>query len=148
MALAYRGVILSENAIQSAVGTGTDPNANWVPGYGVHIDPIANYISKYRNVSVKHNWNVTDMLKEVTNGNPVMIWEYNRYSQPYGSFTFSNGVTGYTGMHSEIVRGYIGDINNPTHILTNDPWRGRLTYDIATFNSVWSYLNNTALVVY
>ncbi|MCA9397285.1 Ig-like domain-containing protein [candidate division WWE3 bacterium] len=148
MALAYRGVILSEDAIQSAVGIGDNPNSNWVPGYGTHVDTIANFVSQYRKTTKHNDWNVPDMLREVEKGNPVIIWEYNRYSQPYGSFTLPSGIIGYKGMHSEVVRGYIGNIDNPSHILTNDPWRGQLTYDINTFKSVWSYLNNTALVIY
>jgi uncharacterized protein YvpB len=148
MALAYRGVNLSEDSIQAALGTGENPNSNWVPGYGVHIDPVANYASQFRNVSVKTGWNLSDMLNEVQQGNPVVLWWYNRYSQPSGSFTLHGQYTGYRGMHSEVVRGFIGDPSNPTHILTNDPWRGQLTYTRATFESTWKYLNNTALIVY
>lgn len=148
MALAYRGVTLTEANIKNGLGIGNNPNNDWVPGYGVHVGPVSQFVGQYRSVAVKTNWNVSDMLREVQNGNPVIIWEYNRYSQPYGAFTLSSGVTGYNGMHSEVVRGYIGDINNPSHVLTNDPWRGQLTYDINTFNSVWSYLNNTALIIY
>lgn len=148
MALAYRGVYLSENTIQDGVGLSDNPNTGWVDGYGTHIGPAAGFIDNYRSVGVKQGWNVTDMLKEVQNGNPVIIWEYNRYSQPPGAFTLASGATGYMGMHSEVIRGYIGEIDNPTHILTNDPWRGQLTYTIDAFENIWGYMNNIALVVY
>lgn len=148
MALAYRGVYLAERTIKDGVGYSGDPNQGWVDGYGVHSGPVSAYMSNHRSVAVKQGWNITDMLKEVHKGNPVIIWEYNRYSQPYGAFALPSGATGYMGMHSEVIRGYIGDIENPTHILTNDPWRGQLTYTIDTFKSIWGYMNNTALVVY
>lgn len=148
MVLAYRGVHLSEDAMQDGMGYSDNPNNGWVDGYGVHIGPVAGFVDNYRSVAVKQGWNVTDMLKEVQKGNPVITWEYNRYSQPYGSFTLPSGATGYMGMHSEVIRGFIGEIDNPTHILTNDPWRGQLTYTIDTFKNIWGYMNNTALVVY
>lgn len=148
MALAYRGVYVSEGQIKSAIGTGGDPNVNWVAGYGVHWGPAASYIGNYRNVSVKSGWNVAALAQEVEKGNPVIVWWYNRYSQPAGSFTLDSGATGYTGMHSEVVRGFIGDSSNPTSLMTNDPWRGQLTYSQSSFVSTWGYLGYTAIVVY
>jgi uncharacterized protein YvpB len=148
MALAYRGVYVSENQIRSAIGTGGDPNVNWVSGYGVHWGPIANYIGNYRRVSVKSGWNTAALAKEVENGNPVIVWWYNRYSQPPGAYTLDSGATGYMGMHSEVVRGFIGSSSNPTSLMTNDPWRGRLTYSRGLFDSTWAYMGYIAVVVY
>jgi uncharacterized protein YvpB len=148
MALAYRGVHVSESQIKSAIGVGGDPNSNWVSGYGVHWGPIANYIGRYRSVSVKTGWNTAALAREVEKGNPVIVWWYNRYSQPPGAFTLDSGATGYKGMHSEVVRGFTGDSSNPTVLYTNDPWRGRLTYSRSLFDSTWGYLGYAAVVVY
>ncbi len=148
MALAYRGIYVSEYDVKTGVGIGEDPNQNWVPGYGVHWGPISNYISQYRNVAVKSGWNVAELAQEVEKGNPVIIWWYNRYSQPYGSYTLPSGVTAYMGMHSEVVRGFVGSSSDPTALLTNDPWRGNLTYPTSLFISTWSYLGYKAVVVY
>lgn len=148
MVLGYRGTNVSEADILSSMGTGNNPNQNWVDGYGVHIEPIANYIRQYRSVAEKKNWSTTALTAEIHQGNPVILWVYNRYSQPAGPFQLESGVTGYMGMHSEVVRGYIGPVNNPTHILTHDPWRGQLTYTRAQFETIWRYMSNTALVVY
>lgn len=147
MALAYRGVNLSENSIKAAVGEGGDPNINWVRSYGVHWDPIYNFISKYRSVSLKTNWNVTDLLKEVQAGNPVITWGYNQLGSS-GSFVLNSGAAGYHGMHSLVVKGFAGNVENPTSIIVNDPWRGPRTISISSFKSLWAYLGNTALVVY
>jgi uncharacterized protein YvpB len=147
MALAYYGIYRSESQIKASIGTGLDPNANWVAGYGVHSVPIASYISNYRSVDRRSGMTLKDLTTAVDNGDPVIAWVYNRHSTPYGSFTLEGGYTGYKGMHSEVVRGYIGDPNNPTHILVNDPWRGRLTYSASGWLSIWSYLGYTGVIV-
>lgn len=148
MALVYRGIYLSEAQIKSGIGTSTNPNSGWVGGYGVHAGPAGNYIGKYRKYSIKRGWNVAELAKEVEKGNPVILWWYNRYSQPAGAFTLPSGATGYKGMHSEVVYGFMGDSNNPSYLYTRDPWRGTLTYSKSGFISTWAYLNYTAIVVY
>lgn len=148
MALAYRGVYVSESQIKSGVGVGQNPNADFVPGYGVHAGPIASYMGRYRNVSLKSGWDVTSLAREVEAGNPVIVWWYNRYSRPSGAFSLPGGYTGYNGMHSEVVYGFSGNTSSPNYFYTNDPWRGRLTYSNAGFRSTWAYMNYTAIVVY
>lgn len=148
MALAYRGVYVFEATIKSGLGIGTDPNVDWVPNYGVHWGPVSSYIGQYRNVAVKSGWNVAELAKEVEKGNPVILFWYNRYSQPKGSYTLPSGATAWMGMHSEVVRGFVGDSSNPTALLVNDPWRGQLTYSTSLFISTWSYIGYRAVVVY
>lgn len=147
MVLAYKGIKLSENSIKAAVGEGGDPNVNWVEGYGVHWGPIYNFISNYRTASLKRNWNVLDLVKEVQKGNSVIIWGHNQLGSS-GAFKLDSGATGYHGMHSVVVKGFVGNVENPTSIIINDPWRGPRTISVASFKSLWAYLNNTALVVY
>lgn len=147
MALAYKGTNFSEGSIKTAVGEGGDPNTHWVQGYGVHWGPISSFISSYRTVSLKRNWNISDLVKEVEKGNPVIIWGYNQLSSS-GVFTLKSGATGYNGMHSLVVKGFVGNVENPTSIIVNDPWRGPRTISVSSFKSLWSYIGNTALVVY
>lgn len=147
MALAYRGTTLSENSIKAAVGVGGDPNVDWVQGYGVHWGPIYDFISKYRSVELKRNWNVVDLVKEVQRGNPVIIWGHNQLSSS-GRVELESGATGYNGMHSLVVKGFVGNVENPTSIIVNDPWRGPRTMSVSSFKSLWAYIGNTALVVY
>lgn len=149
MALAYRGINVNQEQVRSALGVGQNPNADWVSGYGTHTAPIAAYLqSKGVNFAVKTGWNVPALAREVERGNPVILWWYNRYSTPQGTKTLAGGYTGYNGMHSEVVRGFVGSADNPSYLLTNDPWRGQLTYSQSLFKSTWSYLNYTAIVVY
>jgi uncharacterized protein YvpB len=147
MVLASKGTKLSEAAIKAVVGEGGDPNVNWVEGYGVHWGPINNFISKYRTVALKRNWNVIDLVKEVQSGNPVIIWGYNQLGSS-GAFKLDSGATAYHGMHSLVVKGFVGNVENPTSIIVNDPWRGPRTISVSSFKSLWSYIGNTALVIY
>ncbi len=147
MVLAYKGIALSENSIKVTIGEGVDPNVNWVEGYGVHWGPIYNFISKYRTVSLKNNWNIEDLVQEVQRGNPVIIWGHNQFSST-GTFELDSGATGYHGMHSVVVKGFVGNVENPTSIIVNDPWLGSRTISLSSFKSLWAYIDNTALVVY
>ncbi|HLD96612.1 MAG TPA: Ig-like domain-containing protein [Patescibacteria group bacterium] len=149
MALAYRGISVTQEQVKAGLGTGQNPNADWVGGYGTHTAPVAAYLqSKGVNFAVKTGWNVSGIAKEIEKGNPVILWWYNRYSTPKGTKTLPGGYTGYNGMHSEVVRGFVGSSNNPSYLLTNDPWRGQLTYSQSLFKSTWAYMNYTAIVVY
>ena len=102
-------------------------NGTGVGGYGAHWQPVADTLSQYTEVEVKQAWNVPDLLNEVYAGNPVMVWWVNGVWPAYEvSWNLPNGDIAYTvnGMHVEVVTGWQGDINNPTQIYTNDPWRG------------------------
>lgn len=149
MILAYKGISSTEGGIRDSIGIGENPSTSWVDGYGVHSGPISSYISS-RGVSnsIKSGWNLTSALQEVKNGNPVLLYVYNGYSQPYGAFELLGGYTGYKGMHSEVIVGYVGKPESPQTIYTNDPWRGRRTYTPSTLLSKWAYLGYTGIVIY
>lgn len=170
MALGFRGVAIDEVGFLDEIGydkternfvsnTWGDPNTGVVGtyngsgpgGYGVHWDPVATAMKKYRNVEVIRSWNIPDMLKKVEEGNPVMVWWVNGvWPAKDVSWNLPNGQKVYTvnGMHVEVVVGWTGDRNNPTNILTNDPWRGRRYYTPAQFNNLWKWFSNTGVVVY
>jgi uncharacterized protein YvpB len=128
-------------------------------GYGVHWQPIADYISKYRSVEVKQNWDIKSMLDEVDKGNPSIVWIQNG-STPPNKFSWTtsgeNGedlqIDAVWGMHSEVVTGYVGSSVNPSMIIMSDPWAERWNYKyhympIEDFNDLWSYYNYTAILV-
>lgn len=177
MALGYRGISRSVEQIHAAIGTDStpwDPNSRtWgnphsrfvgslsgsgsgpagTGGYGVYWGPIRNYIANQGRdrTEVKSNWNTTALLKEVRNGNPVIIWAHNGYSGSGANISWktSGGANVYAvkGMHSYVVRGYIGTPENPTHIMFADPGRGLWTVSIGYFNSLWGTFGRTAVVV-
>ncbi len=176
MLLAYKGISKSSNQIfnelpkQTVVcdaenNTWGNPNLGFVGeingnhdcasgnrGYGIYWYPISSYLSS-NGVSneVKTSWNVLGLTNAIDQGHPVMLWWQNGWSTPTNvSWNTPDGqyIYAVNGMHSEIVVGYIGSSQNPTHIILNDPWRGRRTMEIGTFQSLWGYFNNTGIVVY
>lgn len=148
MALAYRGISVDPNGLKSSIGIGEDPNSSWVESYGVHWGPLSRVIGSYRSNSIRAGWNVSALATEIMNGNPSIVYVYNGASLPYGVFELSGGYTGYMGMHSEVVVGFTGRADNPTSIITNDPWKGRRKHSIGNFYGIWGYLGNRAIVVY
>lgn len=168
MALGYRGVTIDEISFLSEIGFDPtkrnyatnlwgDPNqgivgvidGNQGGGYGVHWQPVAKAMGKYRPVEVKQNWNLSDLLATVATGSPVMVWWVNgvwpakdiSWNIPEGKAYAVNG------MHVEVVTGYEGSIENPQVIYTNDPWRGSRRYPPDTFANLWRWFSNTAIVV-
>lgn len=148
MVLKYRGVSVDIESIKQSIGLGGDPNTSWVDGYGTHWGPISQYIGTYRQATAKQGWTLPEILREVQKGNPVILFWYNRYSQPPGAYTLPSGATAYMGMHSEVVRGFVGSPDNPSAILVNDPWRGQHSYTPQLFMSTWGYIGYAAVVVY
>jgi uncharacterized protein YvpB len=121
-------------------------------GYGVYWGPVSNVISNYRSNSVKSGWGVSDMLREVEKGNPVVIWAHNGYSSSGQIFTWTTPggqtIRAVSGMHSYVVVGFTGSADNPQSIILNDPNRGRWTISVGYFKALWSYFGNTGIVVY
>lgn len=170
MALGYRNVTIDEIGFLHEIGfdqtprnfatnTWGDPNISVVGtydgsgdgGYGVHWDPVAKVMNKYRKIEVKHKWTIPDLLKTVEEGNPTMVWWVNGvWPARDVSWNLPGGGKVYTvnGMHVEVVVGWTGARDNPTTILTNDPWRGRRSYTPEQFLSLWKWFENTAVVVY
>jgi uncharacterized protein YvpB len=118
-------------------------------GYGVYWGPVSSYMSS-RGVSnqIYTGWSVSGLAKEVEKGNPAVIWGQNGWASPtWKSWDSPSGhVDALNGMHSEVVIGFIGSSDNPSHIITNDPWRGRRTLTVGQFLGSWNYFNRTAVV--
>lgn len=175
MALAYRGVSLSENQLLQKIGVDLTPNQRctegvWgnpnqayvgsidggtvnscTNGYGVHWGPVARVIGEYRKVEVKRGWDLPSLLTRVESGNPVILWWQNGWTSPDPiSWTTPGGekIEGVQGMHSEVVIGFVGSKQDPDEIIVNDPWRGVRHYNQGYFFKQWAYYNNTAVVVY
>jgi uncharacterized protein YvpB len=94
---------------------------------------------------------ISDLANEVAQGHPVILWWQNGWSAPNDiSWTTPDGqyIYAINGMHSEVAVGFIGPTDNPTHIIVNDPWRGRRELEVGYFKSLWGYFNNTGVVIY
>lgn len=130
------------------------------PGYGIYWEPIQTYISQHRPAEIKQGWNVNDLLREIDQGNPSIIWWQNGYVNPdkeswqsYDADGTEITIDAIHGMHSEVVVGYVGSPENPKQIILSDPWASRWENDyhyvsIDRFKYLWkSTFNNTAVVV-
>jgi uncharacterized protein YvpB len=128
-------------------------------GYGVYWEPISEYISKYRENEIKREWNLTDLLNEVENGNPSIIWWQNNAIKAdemkwksYDKDGKEIEIEGVKGMHSEVVIGYVGTAENPKEIILSDPWASRWDMNYHRikpdkFKELWAYFDNTAVLV-
>lgn len=137
-------------------GSGDVNNQN---AYGVHWQPVMNVLSYYGiGNRLERGWNVYGLAQEINAGRPVQIFWWNGVSSYYGAaggqplvwFDPSTGqqVEAINGMHSILIVGFNGDVENPTSFVALDPWFGYITYSIDTFNYQWPKLNNTGVVIY
>ena len=131
---------------------GAPPSGCNRSGYGVYWGPVSNVVSNYRSNTVKTGWGLSEILHEVANGNPVIIWAHNGYSYAgqifYWTTPGGQSIRAVSGMHSYVVVGFIGSVDNPTNIILNDPNRGRWTISTDYFLSLWSYFNNAGIAVH
>lgn len=92
MALAYKGVTVSENELMGHVGYDPTPHVGntWgnphqafvgdidgrqpTTGYGVYWEPIARAGAEYRPTEYFTNGTVQDLTYEIVRGNPVVVW--------------------------------------------------------------------------
>ncbi len=154
MLLAFRGHAVDEATLKTLAGNGGkrgtgNPHKGYIDDYGTYWEPIEKAASHYRPHRMITSGNVLDIVKEIRNGNPVMIWGQNGWSDPHDiSWTSSDGVfiKAVNGMHSSVVRGVRGPLNTPTHVLINDPWRGQYAIDVKEFLRRWSFFN-VAMVI-
>jgi uncharacterized protein YvpB len=156
MALAYRGVYISNDQLINAIGrgetysssgpSGGNPNSLWIENYGTHWEPLARGIRNWRGAEARSGMTLAQIAAEVRNGNPVIIFWYNGVSsQTLNSWYSQHGAK--PGMHSVTVYGYKGPESSPTHILVKDPWFSKETYTAGEFNAKWAYLGRKAVVV-
>lgn len=170
MALAYRGIDktltelfekIDKDTSQETVNglalgnphKGYVGDLNGVPsGYGVYWEPISKLISYYRDNSIRNHWNLADLLTEVRNGNPVIIWAHNGYATTGNRYAWTTAsgevIEAIGGMHSYLVIGYVGSKENPEAIILNDTNRGEIQVSIDYFNDIWRDFENSAVIVY
>lgn len=154
MLLAFRGVNVTEKNIIDAVGIGGkrgsgNPYKGYVDDYGTYWDAVSRGVATYRPVRLITGGKLSDIIAEVKNGNPVMTWGQNGWSNPHDlSWTATDGtfIKAVNGMHSAVVYGYTGPADTPEKILINDPWRGQYPIETKEFMRRWGYFG-VAMVV-
>ncbi len=151
----FQGIPKDSTPFDPVKGIWGDPELGFVgditgrtKGYGVHWQPVMEYISRFRPVQLKRNWNLAELLQTVKSGQPVMLWWQNgRSARDVLSWKTPAGkqIDAINGMHSEIVIGFEGGQESPEYILVNDPWRGFRRVHISEFTELWKLYSNTAI---
>src|SRR3989344_6450470 len=150
MALVFKGAKVSEKDIMEKIGTDEtprkgnvwgDPHETYVgdikgeickTGYGVYWDPVAKAAMHWNAAEVKTNWNIEELAKEISLGNPVVVWgKIPGDTINDCSWFTSRGkyVKAYKEAHVRLVVGFVGRKENPEKIILNDPIAGRLYWD-------------------
>lgn len=114
--------------------------------YGIYPKGMINFSSKYRPVKDLSGQGLASIERELSLGNPVIVWASVDFKQPYGHFnwyTASNKkFTGFVNYHVMLATGY--DKNN---LYINDPYRGRLVIPKSQVSSVMGATGWKALAV-
>lgn len=101
-------------------------------------------LNKYTASHLYKEATIDDIVSELLQGHPLIIWSQNGWSKPIDySWTAKDGTSIYAinGMHSYVVRGFTGPQRKPTAILVNDPWRGIYTMETEKFLSLLHYFD-------
>lgn len=166
MALAGKGVKVTEDAIMKHVGYDPTPHRGNVwgdpdkafvglitgkqntTGYGVHWDPIAAAARHWRPATAFSGWTPVQLADAITKGNPVVIWGVvgRSYADPWKTPT-GKKVAAWKGEHARTVVGFIGPASAPTAFIINDPYVGRITWTTAALVSNWATFGNSGVVV-
>lgn len=172
MALKYRGLNLTEDQLFSKLPTdkrppeyeedGTmrwgDPNLAFVgnrngkmfiDGYGVHWEPIATLANTYRDSEFFRNWSIDDIIYQIDNDNPVIIWGYYGPGGKFKWYTWDGRrVDAVKFEHTYLVNGYEKKGDKLTAIFVIDPNRGKLRFSVDDFKNLWRFYENSGVVIY
>lgn len=166
MALAYRGINVSEKLIIDEIGFDPTPKKNNIwgnphiafvgdidghqpsTGYGVYWQPVARVANKWRTTRWFSGANLKDLISEIKKGNPVIVWGTVSSGSRIDWLTpAGDRVVAIKGEHTRIVIGFIGSADNPVKIIALDPLFGERHFSQANFLRNWGSLNNSGVVV-
>jgi uncharacterized protein YvpB len=168
MALNYRGVKVTESELfarlpvsfpgpRQASNIWGDPNLGFVgnvdgympdTGYGVYEKPIYDLAVKYRPAKIISSTSIENLITELSNGNPIVVWGVVGPGQDI-SWKTPGGKTINANMdeHARILIGYTGDSKNPQLMILLDPIYGELKMSIKDFLANWENLDKRAVVI-
>lgn len=170
MALNYKGVKVTESELirqlpisdsgpRNRDNTWGDPNLGFVgnidgtmpnSGYGVYDQPIYDLASKYRTAKIITSGNISDLITELGNDNPIVVWGTvvgrNRdisWKTPAGKI-----ITAQLDEHARTLIGYTGTSYKPQLLIFLDPLYGEVRMTVKDFLINWNLLDNKAVVIY
>lgn len=117
-------------------------------GYGVYDEPIKDLAAEYRSSFVIEKANLAEILEEVKNGNPVIVWGLLSRRKPIVWRTEEGRIIeAHPGEHARVVAGFYGTVSNPTTIILMDPIYGKIRMSKEKFLSDWKVMKNRAVVI-
>jgi len=118
-------------------------------GYGVYEQPIYDLALKYRDAKIIENAELNDLLKELINGNPIVVWGVSGSGRSISWKTPEGEVIdAKMDEHARTLIGYTGNSDNPQLIILLDPVYGELRLSAKSFLANWTMLDNRAVVIY
>lgn len=166
MALAAKGQFVAEETLIQAVGFDPTPHTDGIwgdpheafvgdvdgeqmsTGYGVYWNPIARAGNAWRSSQAFSGWTLNQVLSEIDQGNPVIVWGYYGTGQGTTWLTPSGKeIYAIKGEHTRVVTGYVGPKDNPQWILVHDPLSGSGRWRPSAFVANWQSLGRSGVVV-
>jgi uncharacterized protein YvpB len=167
MALAYRGVIKSEDELLGLIGYDTTPhvgniwgnpyehfvgdvNGNQMRnGYGVYWAPIERVAKMFGGAQAFERGDVDLLTSQISKGNPVIIWVYSKSGAPT-NWTTPSGVKVFAaaGEHTVVAVGFVGPADNPSKIIVNDSLVGPVYWPRSLFDRKWATFNQSGVIIY
>lgn len=168
MALAGKDIYVSEDDIMEKIGYDLTPRKNNIwgnphqayvgnidgkicsTGYGVYWEPVAKAANHWREAEALSGWEIEDLIKEMQLGNPVIVWgtlpveplhDCSWYT-PKGKY-----IKAFKETHVRVAIGFIGDSENPSKVILNDPLAGRLYWSIPYFLTNWKVFGYSGVVI-
>jgi len=169
MALNYKGANLTENQLigqlpvsdpgpRSKDNIWGDPNLGFVgnidgsmpnTGYGVYEQPIYDLAVKYRTAKIITGATVNDLITELSNHNPVVVWGVVGKGKDISWKTASGQVIdAKLDEHARTLIGFTGQSDNPQLMIILDPIYGEIRLTVADFLKNWGVLDKRAVVIY
>jgi uncharacterized protein YvpB len=170
MALDYKGIKVTESELIQQLPVSDpeprhqnniwgDPNLGFVgnidgtmpnTGYGVYEQPIYDLASKYRSAKIIANGTLADLITELTNNNPIVVWGKVVGRTKDISWTTPEGkiINAQLDEHARTLIGFTGNSDNPKLMILLDPIYGEIRLTVKDFLKNWELLDKKAVVIY
>lgn len=170
MALNFKGSKVTENELISQLPVSDsgprnlnnnawgDPNLGFVgnidgrmpnTGYGVYEQPIYDLAIKYRNAKIISNGTISDLIAELSNGNPVVVWGVIGIGRDISWQTASGKIiNAKMNEHARTLIGFTGASDMPKSMILLDPIYGKITMSVNDFQKNWEQLDKRAVAIY
>jgi uncharacterized protein YvpB len=118
-------------------------------GYGVYEKPIADLASRFRQSKALAGANLSDILQEIQNGHPAIVWGSVSTGKDISWSTLDGEkIQAVLGEHTRVLYGYKGSVDNPSVVYMMDPIYGAIKMSKDNFLKNWALLDNKAVIVY